>query len=196
VSKQRTRPQRQKGRKGKPVPEGIVYPAKIAEILNRLDARDKKTAEAASENGGSSVYSEEPLPPEEQGLDLMEDMMTAVVNINHQVPYNVYCGRGLGKSIPREGRGCWGSPFEIGARKDGTREEVIAKFERYLLEGGIEKFDGTIWDGRHLLPRIKPELRGKLLGCFCVKGMRTANDEKIECHAQILARLAEEGEEL
>ena len=63
----------------------------------------------------------------------------------------------------------WGNPFEIG--KDGTREEVIAKYREYLLEG----------DGTHLLDDL-PEICGKILGCWCAPQ---------PCHGDVLAELSE-----
>jgi hypothetical protein len=70
--------------------------------------------------------------------------------------YDVYCGR---PSI-------WGNPFEIG--KDGNRKEVIAKFKKYLLAND------------ELVDKL-PELRGKILGCWCAPK---------SCHCDILADLA------
>ena len=70
--------------------------------------------------------------------------------------YDVYCGR---PSI-------WGNPFEIG--KDGNRKEVIAKFKKYLLAN------------EELVDKL-PELRGKILGCWCAPKA---------CHCDILADLA------
>lgn len=67
---------------------------------------------------------------------------TIVVNKHHQVPYDVYIGRG---SI-------WGNPFVIG--KDGDRDAVIGKYEQHLLSRP------------DLMARL-PELRGKTLACFC-----------------------------
>jgi hypothetical protein len=61
----------------------------------------------------------------------------------------------------------WGNPFEIG--KDGTRGEVIAKYRVYLL--GNEK----------LMAKL-PELRGKILGCWC---------SPEACHGDVLAELAD-----
>lgn len=82
--------------------------------------------------------------------------------------YDVYVGR---PSI-------WGNAFVIG--RDGDRAEVIRKYEAWLQEQP------------HLLARL-PELRGKVLGCWCApEGGVTANDTVI-CHGQILARLADEG---
>jgi hypothetical protein len=62
----------------------------------------------------------------------------------------------------------WCNPFKIGV--DGTREEVIEKFERYLTQ---ERPD--------LMARL-PELRGKVLACWC---------KPSDCHGDVLARLAD-----
>lgn len=87
--------------------------------------------------------------------------ITTVVHV-HREPYDVYIGRyahGFKASI-------WGNPFIVG--RDGTREEVIAKYRVYLL-------------GRtDLLDRL-PELQGKRLGCWCAPAA---------CHGDVLADLA------
>ena len=72
-------------------------------------------------------------------------------------PYDVYIGRGSP----------YGNPFVIG--QDGTREEVIAKYEKMV----------EAWP--QLLQRVKTELRGKILGCHC---------SPKPCHGDILARIA------
>ena len=72
-------------------------------------------------------------------------------------PYDIYIGR------PSK----WGNPFTLG--KDGTREEVLEKYSRYLDERS-EK-----------LPYH--ELRGKVLGCWCAP---------LPCHGDILLKLANE----
>jgi hypothetical protein len=60
----------------------------------------------------------------------------------------------------------WGNPFVVG--RDGTREEVIAKYRQWLM-------------GRpDLLARLG-ELRGKVLGCWC---------KPKACHGDVLAELA------
>lgn len=59
----------------------------------------------------------------------------------------------------------WGNPFVIG--RDGTREEVIAKYERWLSE------TGKIAD--------LEELRGRDLVCWC---------SPLPCHGDVLLRLA------
>jgi len=79
--------------------------------------------------------------------------MTRVVN-KRSAKYDVYIGRGSR----------WGNPFEIG--KDGTREEVCAKYLKYLFED----------EQRHLLVAL-PSLAGKTLGCYCAPKL---------CHGDIL----------
>lgn len=70
--------------------------------------------------------------------------------------YDVYVGR----------PGKWGNPFILG--KDGTREEVLIKYEAWL----VQQTD--------LLKDLK-ELRGKVLGCWC---------SPKSCHGDILLRMA------
>ena len=72
-------------------------------------------------------------------------------------PYDVYIGRGSK----------WGNPFVLG--KDGNREEVIDKYEEYLLSSP------------HLLVAL-PELKDKVLGCWC---------KPKACHGDILAKHVE-----
>lgn len=72
-------------------------------------------------------------------------------------PFDVYIGR------PSK----WGNPFRVG--EDGTREEVIAKYEEWLH------------DEPDLLADLS-ELRGKALACWCAP---------LPCHGDVLARMAE-----
>jgi hypothetical protein len=94
-------------------------------------------------------------------------MPTRVVHVDRE-PYDVYIGRrnerrGLPESV-------WHNPYREG--RDGTRAEVIAKFRAYLM-------------GRpDLLARL-PELRGKVLGCYC--------RPRHACHGDVLAELADAG---
>lgn len=73
--------------------------------------------------------------------------------------YDVYIGRPT----------IWGNKFEIG--KDGTREEVLAKYEAWLQERPS------------FIAMVKRDLRGKVLGCWC---------KPKACHGDILARIANE----
>ena len=87
----------------------------------------------------------------------MTKRRTTVVNRRDE-PYDVYIGR------PTR----WGNPFQIG--RDGTRAEVIAKYEVWLHTQD------------HLMSSLL-ELKGKALGCWC---------KPEACHGDVLARLADE----
>lgn len=91
-----------------------------------------------------------------------------VANIHRGQRYDVYVGR------PRAGQSertaPWGNPFVLG--KDGNRDQVIAKYREWLPQQA------------ELMRRL-PELRGKVLGCFCAPAA---------CHADVLAELANQGE--
>ena len=63
----------------------------------------------------------------------------------------------------------WGNPFVIG--KDGSRAEVIAKYETWLMSQP------------QLLSKLH-ELRGRNLGCWCAPQA---------CHADVLLRLSNNG---
>jgi len=69
--------------------------------------------------------------------------------------YDVYIGRG---SI-------WGNPFHIG--KDGSRNEVIAKYKKYILAD------------KSLMKEL-PNLQGKTLGCWC---------KPRACHGDVLVEI-------
>ncbi len=71
--------------------------------------------------------------------------------------YDVYIGRGSK----------WGNPFVIG--RDGTREEVIHKYENYFLRNTT-------------LINALDELKRKVLGCWC---------KPKACHGDILIKYLE-----
>lgn len=72
--------------------------------------------------------------------------------------YDIYIGR------PSK----WGNPFTIG--KDGSREEVISKYEAYIMS-------------RPDLFKALSELEGKTLGCWC---------KPLACHGDILKIMVED----
>jgi hypothetical protein len=77
--------------------------------------------------------------------------------VNHcEEAYDVYIGR------PSK----WGNPFTIG--KDGYRDDVIEKYEQWLLN-------------QPDLIKSLHELEGKVLGCWC---------RPKRCHGDVLVRLA------
>ena len=87
---------------------------------------------------------------------------TRVVHVKHD-PYDVYIGR----AVPRAGLKAskWANPFKIG--RDGDRDEVLQRYREYVL-------------GRPELIAALPELRGKVLGCWCAPE---------PCHGDVLVAL-------
>lgn len=83
--------------------------------------------------------------------------MTRVVHCKKE-SYDVYIGR------PSK----WGNPYTIG--KDGTREEVISKYEAHIMT-------------RPDLIFALQELQGKTLSCWC---------KPKACHGDILVRMVED----
>lgn len=85
--------------------------------------------------------------------------LTKVSNRDNGDKYDVYIGRGT----------LWGNPYQMG--KEGTRDEVIAKFaydfEKRFLKLP-DQFDVNI-----------EKLRGKTLGCHC---------KPAACHGDVIAK--------
>jgi hypothetical protein len=98
-------------------------------------------------------------------------MPTTLINIHHKVPYDVYIGRG---------KGPWGNPYShmentLAEYKVATREEAVEKYREYIM-------------GRpELLARL-PELKDKVLGCFCKE---QPGRLKIACHGDVLIELVD-----
>lgn len=92
--------------------------------------------------------------------------MNRVVHCQQQ-PYDVYIGRANFRA--RLSASKWGNPFVIG--KDGTREEVIAKYRAWVIQ-------------QPELMAALPELRGKVLGCWCKPAHA--------CHGTVLVELSEQ----
>jgi hypothetical protein len=90
-------------------------------------------------------------------------MKTRVVHFKKE-RFDVYIGR------PSK----WGNPFShkedtLAEFKVGSREEAVAKFEEYLI------------NNKDLMKDL-PELKGKILGCWCKPRL---------CHGDILAKYAD-----
>ena len=97
--------------------------------------------------------------------------MTSVVNIRKH-PFDIYIGR-AGKGHD----GYFGNPYVVG--KDGTRAEVLVAYSIY--------FEKRLNTDPEFAQRIE-ELRGKALGCFCVKEPWIVKDAgPIVCHGQVIA---------
>jgi hypothetical protein len=81
------------------------------------------------------------------------------------------CAKSVANSVYIGRPSIWGNPFVIG--KDGTRDQVIKKYEAWLVQQ------------RDLMERLH-ELRGKDLVCWCAP---------CACHGDVLMRLANDGRE-
>jgi len=140
------------------------------------------------------VKSEDPLswelePGESATLKELKARRTGVLDAEPRVvsyessePYDVYVGRGKRGTKLQQSK--WHNPFKMDTKdkkRDGTREEVIGKFKRYL-EGLVTNYEGKVFDGRHLIEQL-PELVGKTLCCHCAPE---------RCHAGVLLSLAEQ----
>lgn len=79
-------------------------------------------------------------------------------------PYDVYIGR----EMPGLAASPWANPFHIGP--DGTRDQVIARYGEWVREQP------------DLMARL-PELKDKVLGCWCFP---------LACHGQVLLELLKE----
>ena len=102
-------------------------------------------------------------------------MATTVVNIRGRRRENGgQCPAGVVYIGLRTVRGGWRLPTSRWATpwlpyRDGTREEVLARYRRYVLE----------------TPELRaalPSLRGQVLGCWC---------KPLTCHGDVLAELAD-----
>ncbi len=100
--------------------------------------------------------------------------MTTVINIRtlekrngfYQLPPDhIYIGR-WNTQLPVNSD--WSNPFVIG--KDGTRAEVV------------DKYAAKMWAATGMVERIRRELKGKVLVCWC---------KPEACHGDWLARVAD-----
>lgn len=91
--------------------------------------------------------------------------MTELVVHNKRKPFDIYIGR------PSK----WGNPF---SHKDGT----LAKFRVATRDEAVAAYEVWLREQPELMAAL-PELRGKVLGCWC---------KPLSCHGDVLARLANE----
>jgi hypothetical protein len=84
-------------------------------------------------------------------------MKRKTIVVHRNMPHDVYIGR------PSK----WGNPYIVG--KDGTRKEVIAKYEKHLLQ------HPELMNALH-------ELKGKRIACWC---------KPMACHGDVLAKYAD-----
>jgi hypothetical protein len=105
-------------------------------------------------------------PSERERRDLVKEGQTVVANLKRDARLIAWAERnGLYVRIDRTTT--WGNPFVLG--EDGDRPTVLKKYARYFaMKNGLKK-------------RL-PQLRGKVLGCWC---------HPEPCHGNHLIKLAE-----
>ena len=113
--------------------------------------------------------------------------MTTVISVRGRTPDElradpnfVYVGRacaGWPASI-------WGNPFRVASPRWG---DPIRPGDEATAGTAVEKFAAYLRANPDLMARL-PELRGKVLGCWCVNWDGTG-EPKRPCHAVVLARM-------
>ena len=93
-----------------------------------------------------------------------------VVNVRAKgARWDVYIGRGRCPATRRPGK--WGNPFKV----EEHGPDAMRLYVDWLAEGGREARG-------MLLARVREQLAGRVLGCFCAPRL---------CHGEVLARLAD-----
>lgn len=90
--------------------------------------------------------------------------MELVVNVRHTSQFDVYVGR------PSP----WGNPFS-------HKPSAHARWRVKTRQEAVERFEEWLMSQPELVERVRRELRGKVLGCWC---------RPAACHADVLARVA------
>jgi hypothetical protein len=166
----------------------------IKDILDKLGVgtRELPPDDPIYSQGAVVFIPRPPPPPPAERTE--PSMTTRVVNARDRVregeyvpePNDVYIGHAMPWRPYRLRKSRWANPFRIdrpGRPRDGTRDEVIAKFSAYLFGP----------DGGELRDAVPVELRDKVLVCWCVPPGQalTAADRPFVCHGQVLAALAD-----
>ncbi|KJE95231.1 hypothetical protein CAOG_05708 [Capsaspora owczarzaki ATCC 30864] len=107
----------------------------------------------------------------QRSLQLVAEQQTRVVRLKRKngavvQGCDIYIGRACNQGGWHLPSSKWANPFSVS--KCGSRKEAVRRFEQYLLS-------------RPDLLAALPELRGKVLGCWCAPEL---------CHGHILAKLA------
>jgi len=88
---------------------------------------------------------------------------------------DVYIGRECNMGGWKLAESPWHNPYKVGQRGINCASDAVAAYERYLSRRP------------DLIARIRPELRGKVLGCWCKKKGKA----NAPCHGDVLVRWAE-----
>jgi hypothetical protein len=92
-------------------------------------------------------------------------MTTSVVHCKKR-RYDVYIGR------PSP----WGNPFS-------HKKDTLAEFRVSSRTEAIRRYEEWLLAQPNMVLRVKNELKGKILGCWCAP---------LPCHGEVLARIADE----
>ena len=104
--------------------------------------------------------------------------MTAPVVVHcKRAPFDVYVGRGNGST--------WGNPF---THKAGTLAEFVVPHAEV-----IPRYEAWLRAQPELVAKVRAELRGKELACWCAGAAGLTLARPYKCHAQVLAQVASEG---
>ena len=95
-----------------------------------------------------------------------------VVNLKKGQRHDIYIGRST------QGKLHYGNPFHIGP--DGTREEVVHKYELWLRGCAFTELEQ---ERRSWIIGTLHVLEGKRLGCYCAPSL---------CHGDVLIKLVNE----
>jgi hypothetical protein len=99
---------------------------------------------------------------------------TTVINIRHPEKLSWALSNGVFVAIHRPSK--WGNPF---SHKEGT----LAQWKVSSRAEAIERVSAWFLTQPDLLAAL-PELKGKVLGCFCAP---------LACHGNVLAKYADHG---
>jgi RNA recognition motif-containing protein len=126
----------------------------------RLDGRELRIAPAQAKNSSSSSSPTTNAPADIVTVTIPQTTHKPRTQVVHckKSNYDVYIGR------PSD----WGNPFVIG--KDGDRADVIRKYRNWIMRQP------------DLLARVKKELQGQRIACWC---------KPEACHGDVLAEIAD-----
>lgn len=126
----------------------------------QLDGRELRIAPAQAKNSSSSSSPTTNAPADIVTATIPQSTHKPRTQVVHckKSNYDVYIGR------PSD----WGNPFVIG--KDGDRADVIRKYRNWIMRQP------------DLLARVKKELQGQRIACWC---------KPEACHGDVLAEIAD-----
>lgn len=109
--------------------------------------------------------------------------MTRVVFVYSGEPYDVYIGRGCDPRTHQLPPFDWGNDW---THKEGT----AAKFKVSSVHEAVSKFWEHCLRDEALILKIRRELKGKTLGCWC-NSPKAKIKVRLPCHGDVLAQIAE-----